>query len=188
MFLSLSRFIDALNERVGKIVMWCVLIAVLISSGNAMVRYIFSTSSNAWLEAQWYLFAAVFLLCSGYTLQKNEHIRIDVVAGRFSRRTQVMIDIFGDIVFLFPMAAIILYLSVPMVAESIFRNEMSTDAGGLIRWPVKLLIPIGFSLLILQGLSEFIKRVACLMGKHPDIWDKGGHHAAPNTLADGEMP
>jgi TRAP-type mannitol/chloroaromatic compound transport system permease small subunit len=188
MFLQLSKLIDALNDRVGKTVQWCILIAVLISSGNAMVRYIFSTSSNAWLEAQWYLFAAVFLLCSGYTLQKNEHIRIDVLAGRLSRRKQVMIDVFGDLVFLFPMAAIILYLSLPMVVESYYRNEMSTDAGGLIRWPVKMLIPIGFGLLILQGVSELIKRLAFLAGKIPDPWDKTGHHAPVNTLADGEMP
>jgi TRAP-type mannitol/chloroaromatic compound transport system permease small subunit len=162
--LRISRAIDALNERVGHLVYWLILVAVLVSSGNAMVRYAFNTSSNAWLEVQWYLFAAVFLLCSGYTLLRNEHIRIDIVAGRFSRRTQVWIDIIGAVFFLLPMAIIIMRLSWPVFLDSYVRNEMSSDAGGLVRWPAKLLIPIGFFLLTLQGFSELVKRVAFLMG------------------------
>ncbi|MBI3445957.1 MAG: TRAP transporter small permease subunit [Magnetospirillum sp.] len=181
--LSLSSLIDRLNERVGQTVVWLILVMVIVSSGNAVIRYIFSNSSNAWLEVQWYLFSTVFLLCAGYTLLRNEHIRIDVVAGRMSRRTQLWIDILGTIVFLFPMAMLILTLSWPMFMKSITMNEMSSDAGGLIRWPVKLMIPVGFTLLMLQGLSELIKKVAILRGLLPDPGDQGHHH---HTSADGE--
>jgi TRAP-type mannitol/chloroaromatic compound transport system permease small subunit len=174
--LRLSRLIDVLNEKVGQGVYWLVLVAVLVSSGNAMVRYIFSTSSNAWLEIQWYLFAAIFLLCAGYTLQRNEHVRIDIVASRFSRRTQTWIDVFGFVCFLMPMALIIMWLSVPVFLDSYWRNEMSGDAGGLIRWPAKLIIPVGFLLLVLQGISELIKRIAFLMGLIPDPVDKQAAH------------
>ncbi len=166
--LLVSRCIDALNDFIGKAVYWLVLLSVLVSSGNASVRYVFSNSSNAWLESQWYLFSAVFLLCAGYTLQRNEHIRIDIIAGRLSRRTQTMIDIGGDILFLLPMALIIAWLSLPMVLDSYMRHEMSSDAGGLLRWPVKVLIPVGFLLLALQGVSQLIKRIAFLMGLAPD--------------------
>ena len=166
--LRISRAIDALNVRVGHLVYWLILVAVLVSAGNAIVRYVLDTSSNAWLELQWYLFSAVFLLCSGYTLLRNEHIRIDILAGRFSRRTQVWIDVIGAVFFLLPMAIIIMRLSWPVFLDSYVRNEMSSDAGGLIRWPAKLLIPIGFLLLTLQGVSELVKRVAFLMGLIPD--------------------
>jgi TRAP-type mannitol/chloroaromatic compound transport system permease small subunit len=166
--LRFSRLVDALNERVGRTIYWLVLIAVLISAGNAIVRYALNTSSNAWLEVQWYSFSAIFLLCAGYTLLRNEHIRIDIIAGRFSRRTQTWIDIVGGLFFLLPMAVIIGWLSWPMVVDSYVRHEMSTDAGGLIRWPVKVLIPIGFALLVLQGLSELIKRFGFLKGACPD--------------------
>jgi TRAP-type mannitol/chloroaromatic compound transport system permease small subunit len=162
--LRVSRLIDALNEAVGRVVCWLVLAAVLVSSGNATVRYVFDTSSNGWLEVQWYLFSAVFLLCAGYTLRRNEHVRIDIVAGHLPRRVQLWIDLLGGIFFLLPMAVIIMWLSWPMVADSYLRHEMSGDAGGLLRWPVKVLIPIGFALLILQGVSEIIKRVATLLG------------------------
>jgi TRAP-type mannitol/chloroaromatic compound transport system permease small subunit len=162
--LRISGAIDALNDRVGRTLYWLVLVAVLVSSGNAVIRYIFDVSSNAWLELQWYLFAAVFLLCAGYTLLRNEHIRIDIIVGRLSPRAQAWIDIFGGLFFLLPMAVIILVLSWPMVVESYVRHEISSDAGGLLRWPAKLLIPVGFLLLTLQGLSEIIKRVAFVAG------------------------
>jgi TRAP-type mannitol/chloroaromatic compound transport system permease small subunit len=166
--LALSRLIDALNERVGRAIGWLVLAAVLVSAGNAVMRYSFSLSSNAWLEIQWYLFSAVFLLGAGYTLKKNEHVRIDIIAGRFSKRGQAGIDIFGGLLFLMPMAVIIMYLSWPMFTQSYLGAEISSDAGGLIRWPVKLLIPAGFALLVLQGVSEITKRIAYLCGAIAD--------------------
>jgi TRAP-type mannitol/chloroaromatic compound transport system permease small subunit len=162
--LSFSRFIDAVNEKIGLAISWALLLAVLICSGNALVRYIFNTSSNAWLEIQWYLFGAIFLLASAYTLKRNEHVRIDVVVGRFSKRTQVWIDVFGFIFFLLPATLLILYFSIPFAYESIRNQEVSSNAGGLIIWPAKTLIPIGFFLLTLQGISELIKRIGFLMG------------------------
>src|SRR6266705_897026 len=166
--LWLSRAIDGLNERVGKLVYWLILAAVVVSAGNASVRYLFDLSSNAWLELQWYLFGAVVLLASGYTLQHNEHVRIDVIIAHLSPRARAWIDLLGSLFFLLPMATIILVLSWPMFIESIVRNEFSADAGGLLRWPVKLLIPLGFLLLVLQGMSEIIKRAAFLRGHIPD--------------------
>ncbi|MFY7959157.1 MAG: TRAP transporter small permease subunit [Elsteraceae bacterium] len=179
--LAISRLIDWINGQVGKYVSWLILLAVIIAAGNATVRYIFSTSSNAWLEVQWYLFSAVFLLCAGYTLLRNEHVRIDVVTGRFTRRTQVMIELFGTVFFLMPMALIIMWLSWPLVVEAYVRHEISGDAGGLLRWPVKLLIPVGFALLVLQGVSQFIKLVAFLLGRGPDphASSASGHGAPP---------
>ena len=162
--LSFSRFIDAVNEKIGLAISWALLLAVLICSGNALVRYIFNTSSNSWLEIQWYLFGAIFLLASAYTLKRNEHVRIDVVVGRFSKRTQVWIDVFGFIFFLLPATLLILYFSIPFAYESIRNQEVSSNAGGLIIWPAKTLIPVGFFLLTLQGISELIKRVGFLMG------------------------
>ena len=170
--LALSRLIDAVNEYVGRAVYWLVLAAVLVSAANATMRYTFSISSNAWLETQWYLFSGVFLLCAGHTLLHNEHIRIDVLAGRFPRRTQIWIDIFGTLFFLLPMALIIMDLSWPMFVESYSRNETSMNAGGLLRWPVKFLIPVGFFLLAAQGISELIKRIGVLMGLIPDTVEK----------------
>lgn len=163
--ISLSKLIDALNEKIGHAVSWALLAAVLICSGNALIRYAFNMSSNAWLEIQWYLFSAIFLLATSYTLRRNEHVRIDVVAGRFSKRTQVWIDLFGFLLFLLPMALIILYYAVPYAFISLQNQELSSNAGGLIVWPAKMLIPLGFFLLTLQGVSEFIKRVGYLMGK-----------------------
>jgi len=162
--LSFSRFIDALNEKIGLAISWALLLAVLICSGNALVRYTFNTSSNAWLEIQWYLFGAIFLLASSYTLKRNEHVRIDVVVGRFSKRTQVWVDVFGFTFFLLPATLLILYFSIPFAYESIRNQEVSSNAGGLIIWPAKTLIPVGFFLLTLQGLSELIKRIGYLMG------------------------
>ena len=166
--LRLSGWIDAMNERIGKSVYWLVLAMVLISAANALVRKIFNYSSNAFLEAQWYLFSAVFLLCAGYTLLKNEHVRIDVIAGRFSPKTQAWMDILGTIFFLLPMALLILYLSWPVFVQKFVSGEISGSAGGLIVWPARLLMPVGFLLLILQGLSELVKRVAFVTGRGPD--------------------
>ena len=173
--LSLSRGIDALNEWTGRIVAWLVLAAVLISAGNAVMRYALNWSSNAWLEVQWYLFSAVFLLCAGYTLLRNEHIRIDIVAGNLSRRAQAWIDVLGAIFFLLPMTLLILWLSWPMFLESYTRHEISSDPGGLLRWPVKILVPIGFLLLVLQGISELIKRIAYLRGVIPNPGEEASH-------------
>jgi len=166
--LWLSRAIDGLNERVGKLVYWLILAAVVVSAGNAVVRYLFDMSSNAWLELQWYLFAGVFLLAAGYTLLHNEHVRIDVVIGHLPPRLRAWIDLLGGLFFLLPMAIIIMALSWPMFVESVVRHEFSADAGGLLRWPVKLLIPAGFLLLALQGVSEIVKRAAFLLGRIPD--------------------
>lgn len=182
--LGISAGIDRLNELVGRTVAWLVLVAVVISAGNAMVRYTLNTSSNAWLEVQWYLFSAVFLLCAGYTLLRNEHIRIDIIAGRFSRRTQVWIDVIGILGFLMPMAVLILVLSWPMFKLSFVSGELSNNAGGLIRWPVKLMLPLGFLLLVLQGLSELIKRVAFLTGHLADLGPL--HSGHPPLAPEGE--
>lgn len=170
--LALSRAIDSLNELVGRTVYWLVLAAVLVSAANAIVRKAFDMSSNAYLEVQWYLFSAIFLLCAGYTLLKNEHIRIDVVAGRFSRRTQTWIDVFGTVFFLWPMVALILYESWPWFVRAWNSGEVSPSAGGLILWPAKILVPVGFALLALQSVSELIKRIAFLTGRGPDPTEK----------------
>ena len=175
LLLKLSQLIDWLNERVGKGAFWLVLIMAVISAGNATYRFVFNDSSNGLLEIQWYLFAAVFLLCSPYTLQRNEHVRIDVLSGKLSPRGLAVIDIIGTLFFLLPMVITVLWLSLPLVAESYKIQEMSANAGGLIRWPVKILLPIGFTLLALQGISELIKRIAFLAGRisDPNIKEKG---------------
>lgn len=166
--LHLSRLIDAANERVGRSVLWLVLLAVLISALNAIVRKVFNTSSNAFLEVQWYLFAAVFLLGSGYTMLRQGHVKIDVILGRFSKRTQLKVEIFGIVCFLFPFVYKVIHLVWPLVLNAYLTGEMSENAGGLVRWPVYALIPAGFTLLGLQGLSELIKRVGFLRGACPD--------------------
>jgi TRAP-type mannitol/chloroaromatic compound transport system permease small subunit len=163
--LLISKYIDTLNEKIGLTISWALLAAVLICSGNALIRYTFNTSSNAWLEIQWYLFSAIFLLASSYTLRRNEHVRIDVIVGKFSKRTQVWIDVFGFTFFLLPTTLLILYFATPYAFESLRNQEVSSNAGGLIVWPAKLLIPVGFFLLTLQGFSELIKRLGYLMGK-----------------------
>jgi TRAP-type mannitol/chloroaromatic compound transport system permease small subunit len=165
MFITLSRLIDGLNEKIAGFVSWALLAAVLICAGNALIRYIFNTSSNAWLEIQWYLYAAMFMLATAYTLKRDEHVRIDVVVGRFSRRTQVWIDLFGFAFFLLPVCLLILWYGIPFAQVSIQSQEMSSNAGGLIVWPAKLLVPLGFALLVLQGVSEIIKRIAFLNGR-----------------------
>jgi TRAP-type mannitol/chloroaromatic compound transport system permease small subunit len=176
LLLALCSAIDGLNRRVGHTVYWLVLAMVLVSTANAVSRYLFDLSSNAWLELQWYLFSVVFLLGAGYALLHNEHVRIDVIFGHLSPRLRAWIDLIGGIFFLLPMAIIIMTLSWPMFVDSYRINEYSSDAGGLLRWPVKLLIPVGFLLLALQGVSEIIKRVAFLLGRIPDPLEK---HRAP---------
>lgn len=170
--LALSRAIDFANERIGRLVYWCVLIMVLVSAGNATSRYALNLASNAWLELQWYLFAVVFLLCSGYTLLHNEHIRIDVVSSQLSRRAQVWIDVFGIVFFLLPMSLFIMWLSWPVFMNAWTSGEVSGSAGGLIRWPARLLVPLGFFVLSAQGVSELIKRIAYLRGLIPDPVEK----------------
>jgi TRAP-type mannitol/chloroaromatic compound transport system permease small subunit len=181
--LALSRAIDRLNEVVGKTVIWLVLIVVVISAGNAVVRYALDWSSNGLLEIQWYLFSAIFLLCAGYVLKKNEHIRIDVVFGRFSARTQNWIDVFGIVVFFMPMVLLTLWLSWPVFMNAWQSGETSANPGGLVRWPVRLLMPIGFLLLALQGVAELIKRVAFLTGNGPNALVKERGPTAEEELA-----
>jgi len=162
--LALSRLIDRVSERIGQTIYWLVLVAVLISAANAVVRKAFNFSSNSFLEIQWYLFSIIFLFCAGYTLKHNEHVRIDIISGRLSARARSWIDVFGTVFFLFPMAFLIMWLSWPLFIDAYTRNEVSTNAGGLIIWPARLMVPIGFFLLIVQGISELIKRIAFLTG------------------------
>ena len=182
--LSLSRLIDRLSEFIGRWVAWLVLLAVLVSAGNAIIRKAFDMSSNAFLEIQWYLFAAVFLLAAGYTLLRQEHVRIDVVLSRFSKRTQIWIDIFGICCFLMPFVVVVTYLVWPLVARAYVSGEMSSNAGGLIRWPVFALLPAGMFLLGLQAVSELIKRFAFLRGLIPDPTQKAQAKSAEEELAE----
>ena len=184
LMLAMAQAIDAFNERVGKLTHWLILVAVLISAGNAVTRYSLDMSSNAWLEVQWYLFSAVFLFCAGYTLLHNQHVRIDIVSGRFSRRVQTWIEIFGTVFFLLPMAILILWLSWPVFVDAWRSNEVSTNAGGLAVWPARLMLPIGFLLLVLQGFSELIKRIAFLRGLIPDPAEKDAGPSAEELLAE----
>lgn len=172
-WLRVAGLIDALNGRIGRLVYWLVLVAVFISAGNAVARYGLNASSNAWLEVQWYLFSTIFLLGAGYGLQQGAHVRIDLVAGRLSRRTQAWIDIFGGVFMLLPAGAIILWFGWDAFVLAWESNEVSTDAGGLVRWPARLLVPAGFALLLLQGVAETIKRVAFLRGRYE--WYPPGH-------------
>lgn len=180
--LRLSRLIDWINERVGRAVMWLVLVAVVISAGNALVRKLFNTSSNALLEIQWYLFAAIFMLAAGYTFLRNEHVRIDILTSRLSARGQNIVDILGILFFLLPMAVLILWLSWPIVMTSLASGEMSQNSGGLIRWPVKMMLPLGLGLLVLQAFSELVKRIAFLAGHGPDPLQKKSSGAATADL------
>jgi len=182
--LQLSRLIDRISEFVGRWVAWLVLAAVLISALNAAVRKAFNTSSNAYLEIQWYLFAAVFLLAAGYTMLRQEHVKIDVIAGRFSKRTQIWIDIIGLAAFVLPLVYTVVHLSLPLVIRAYVMNEYSSNAGGLIRWPVFALLPLGFALLGIQAVSELIKRVAFLKGLVPDPTQKSQGKTAEEELAE----
>ncbi|WP_312362313.1 TRAP transporter small permease subunit [Ensifer sp.] len=166
--LGFSRLIDTITEFIGKKVSWFILAAVLVSAGNAVIRKIFNMSSNAWLEAQWYLFGAAFMLAAAYTLSQNEHIRIDVVYGQFSRRVQHWIDLFGHVFFLMPFVLLMLYYLFPYVKMSMVSGEVSSSAGGLIIWPAKAILLLGFLLLALQGVSEIIKKIAIMTGNMDD--------------------
>ena len=166
--LALARTIDRMNELIGRWVSWCILAAVLVSAGNAIIRKTFNMSSNAWLELQWYLFGAAFLLAAAYTLRQNEHIRIDIVYGMFSRRKQHWIDLFGHVFFLMPFVILMIYYFVPYVMLSFNSGEGSTNAGGLILWPAKSMLLIGFVLLGFQGVSEIIKKIAIMRGDMDD--------------------
>ena len=182
--LNLSRAIDRLSEWVGRWVAWLVLVAVLISATNAVIRKAFSMSSNAFLEIQWYLFAAVFLLAAGYTMLRQEHVKIDVVSGRFSKRTQITIEAVCIVLFLFPFCINVITLVWPLVVNAYVTGEMSSNAGGLIRWPVFALVPVGFVLLMLQGVSELIKRIAFLRGLIDDPTRKQQTKSAEEELAE----
>lgn len=182
--LQVSRWIDRLSEFVGRWVAWLILAAVLISAVNAAVRKLFNMSSNGFLEIQWYLFAAVFLLAAGYTMLRQEHVRIDVVVGRFSKRTQITIEAICIVVFLFPFCINVITLVWPLVVRSYVTGEMSSNAGGLIRWPVFALVPVGFTLLLIQGVSELIKRIAFLQGRIDDPTKKKQEKTAEEELAD----
>jgi TRAP-type mannitol/chloroaromatic compound transport system permease small subunit len=186
--LALSRAIDFVNEHIGRVAYWLVLIVALISAANATSRYALNLASNAWLELQWYLFAAIFLLCAGYTLLHNEHIRIDVVSSRLSRRAQMWIDVFGLVFFLLPMTLFIMWLSWPIFMNAWRSGEISGNAGGLVRWPARLLIPAGFFLLSLQGISELIKRIAFLKGLIPDPVEKHADPALEQIQAENGAP
>ncbi len=166
--LKLSHGIDWLNDRVGHLVRWLVLAAVLISAGNAIIRKAFNISSNAFLEIQWYLFSAVFLLGAGYAFLRNVHVRIDFISSKLSKRTNAWIDAAGIVVFLIPLCTILIWLSWPLFTKAWTSGETSQNAGGLIRWPVYALVPLGFGLLLLQAVSELIKRIAFLRGKIPE--------------------
>ena len=182
--LSISRAIDALNEHVGRLTYWLILVAVLVSAGNAVVRYSLNMSSNAWLEIQWYLFAFVFLFCAGYTLLHNQHVRIDILTAHLSGRVKAWIDILGTLLFLLPMAIVIMWLSWPVFVDAYQSHEVSTNAGGLLIWPARLMVPVGFFLLVLQGFSELIKRIAFLRGMIPDPTEKDEGPTLEEQLAE----
>ena len=182
--LKFSNLMDRVSTWIGKFVIWLILASTVISGVNALVRKIFNSSSNAYLEVQWYLFAASFLLAAGYTLLNNEHVKIDVVSSKFSKETQIKIDIFGFIVFLLPLCLVILWYSTPFFYKGLISGEVSSNAGGLIRWPVYAMIPLGFGLLLLQGVSELIKRVAFLKGLIEDPTVKKVDKTAEEELAE----
>lgn len=182
--LKLSRAIDWLNAQVGKWVIWLIFASTAISAINAIVRKVLNTSSNAYLEVQWYLFAAAFLLAAGYTLLHGEHVKIDVISHRLSKRKQMWVDVIGFTVFLIPVCVAILYFGIPFFLQGWRSGEVSSNAGGLIRWPVYLMIPAGFTLLLLQGLSELIKRVAFLQGLIEDPTEKQVEKSPEEELAE----
>jgi TRAP-type mannitol/chloroaromatic compound transport system permease small subunit len=182
--LALSRVIDGINDFIGRHVGWLIFAAVIISATNAVVRKVFNTSSNAWLEAQWYLFGAAFMLAAAYTLKQGEHIRIDIIYGMWSRRVQHWIDLFGHVFFLMPFVILMLWLLWPYTLSSIRSGEMSTNSGGLIIWPSKAFLLIGFALLFAQGLSEIIKKIAVMRGIIPDPTPFVSSHAAAEREAE----
>lgn len=175
--LALSRGIDRVNTAIGRSVSWLILLAVLVSAGNAIVRKVFNTSSNMWLELQWYLYGAAFLGAAAYTLLENEHIRIDLVYGMWSRKVQHWIDLIGAVLFLMPFVILMIYYLYPWTMRSFERGEISSSAGGLILWPAKATLLVGFILLFFQGISEIIKKIAVMRGIIPDPHAHAGHHA-----------
>jgi TRAP-type mannitol/chloroaromatic compound transport system permease small subunit len=182
--LKLSRAVDWLSTQIGKYVIWLILGSTVISAVNAVIRKVFSMSSNAFLEVQWYLFAASFLIAAGYTLLNGEHVKIDVISSKLSKRAQIGIDIFGFVAFLIPLCLAILWFSIPFVTKAMGSGEMSNNAGGLIRWPVYAMLPLGFGLLLLQAVSELIKRIAFLMGLIDDPTVKKVEKTAEEELAE----
>ena len=182
--LGFSRVVDAFNELVGRFIRWLVLAAVLISAGNAIVRKAFNIGSNAYLEVQWYLFAGVFMLGVGYVMLKNAHVRIDFVSSKLSRRTNAIIDAVGIVVFTIPLSLIMIDLGWPLFRQAWTSGEMSQNAGGLIRWPALMLIPLGFTILLLQAVSELIKRIAFLMGKRAEPFSVEGEKSEEELLAE----
>jgi len=182
--LKFSKLVDWLSTQIGKYVIWLILGSTLISAVNAIVRKAFNMSSNAYLEVQWYLFAASFLIAAGYTLLNGEHVKIDVISSRLSKRAQIWIDVFGFTVFLLPMCLTILWYGTPFFVKGLYSGEMSSNAGGLIRWPVFAMLPLGFGLLLLQGVSELIKRVAYLQGLIEDPTHKKVEKTAEEELAE----
>lgn len=182
--LRAARGIDALNEKIAKLTTWLVLIVTLETAASSIVLKVLDIGSNAFLEIRWYLFSAIFLLGAGYALQKNAHVRIDVLAGRFSHRTQAVIDIFGTLVFLLPVALLVIWMSWGVFVDSFVSSEMSSSAGGLLLWPARILVPAGFGLLALQGVAELIKRLAFLTGRGPDPLAKEDKPSAEEELAE----
>jgi TRAP-type mannitol/chloroaromatic compound transport system permease small subunit len=182
--LPLSGLIDRINNRIGQLIRWLVLAAVLISATNAIVRKAFNISSNAFLEVQWYLFAGVFMLGAGYAFLRNVHVRIDFISSKLSKRTNAIIDSLGIVVFLIPLCLILITLSWPFFVNAWNSGEMSQNAGGLIRWPAYLLIPVGFSILLAQGISELIKRIAFLQGAIPEPFSVEQHKSDEELLAE----
>ena len=182
--LKLSRAIDWVTEWIGRLVMWLVLAAVLISAGNAIMRKAFNIGSNAYLEVQWYLFAAVFMLGAAYVFLHNGHVRIDFIAARLSRRTNAIIDSLGIVIFLIPLCVILIDLSWPYFMRTYLSGEMSENAGGLIRWPVVLMMPVGFGLLLVQAVSELIKRIAFLTGARDSPFTYNDDKSAEEELAE----
>jgi TRAP-type mannitol/chloroaromatic compound transport system permease small subunit len=182
--LALSRIIDTVNRWIGAIIIWFVLAAVLISAGNAVLRKLFNVGSNAYLELQWYLFAAVFLLGAGYTFLRNAHVRIDFVSTRLSPRARNWVDILGIVIFLLPLTVLLIRLSWPLVFNAWVSGEMSQNAGGLVRWPVLALLPAGMALLLAQAISELIKRVAFLRGVGADSIPEEHDPVAASLLAE----
>lgn len=164
LLLSASRLIDGVNEWLGKVCDWLILLSCVVSAGNAMVRYAYDISSNAWLELQWYMFAVVVMFGASYTLRKNEHVRVDIFYMQMTERQQIWLDILGTIFFLLPACTLLAWLSWPFFMQSFNVLENSSNSGGLIRWPIKLVLPLGFALLAAQGISELIKRIAALQG------------------------
>lgn len=187
--IGFTRLVDGLSDRIGHAVRWLLLAAVLVSTANAVTRKVFNVGSNAYLEAQWYLFATVFMLGAGYVLLHDQHIRIDVLSSRWRRRTQVWVDVFGLALCVIPMCVVIGWMALPSIQSAIATREVSANPGGLLRWPLYLLVPLGFALLALQATSELVKRVLFLAGRGPDPHPpKGGEPAAPGAPAAAGAP